>query len=64
MDLAGLEKVGENTGDRFREGCFINKFFFILVRIIVKFSEGVRYNIFFFVLLFIMRLIVSIGKIE
>lgn len=44
VDLAGSEKAGENTGDRFREGCSINKSLFTLARIIAKLSEGVRYN--------------------
>lgn len=64
MDLAGSEKAGENTGDRFREGCSINKSLFTLARIIAKLSEGVRYNIFSLVLSLIMRFTVSIGKIE
>nr|XP_034313961.1 kinesin-like protein KIN-7I isoform X3 [Crassostrea gigas] len=41
VDLAGSEKAGENTGDRFREGCSINKSLFTLARIIAKLSEGV-----------------------
>lgn len=45
VDLAGSEKAGENTGDRFREGCSINKSLFTLARIIAKLSEGVRYSI-------------------
>lgn len=56
VDLAGSEKAGENTGDRFREGCSINKSLFTLARIIAKLSEGVRYSIVSRVLSLIMRL--------
>ena len=44
MDLAGSEKASENTGGRFREGCYINKSLLMLSNVISKLSEGVRYK--------------------
>nr|KAG5702779.1 hypothetical protein BaRGS_003653 [Batillaria attramentaria] len=41
VDLAGSEKAGENSGDRFKEGCAINKSLFCLSQVISKLSEGV-----------------------
>ncbi|XP_070180710.1 centromere-associated protein E-like [Littorina saxatilis] len=41
VDLAGSEKAGENSGDRFREGCSINKSLFCLSNVISKLSDGV-----------------------
>ncbi|XP_076452452.1 uncharacterized protein LOC143288036 [Babylonia areolata] len=41
VDLAGSEKAGENSGDRFREGCSINMSLFCLSNVISKLSEGV-----------------------
>ncbi|KAL4236814.1 hypothetical protein ACF0H5_005201 [Mactra antiquata] len=38
VDLAGSEKAGENSGDRFREGCSINKSLFTLGMVIRKLS--------------------------
>ena len=40
VDLAGSEKAGENTGDRLREGCSINKSLFTLGNVISKLSDG------------------------
>ncbi|KAL8593228.1 hypothetical protein ACOMHN_009883 [Nucella lapillus] len=40
VDLAGSEKAGENSGDRFREGCSINMSLFCLSNVISKLSEG------------------------
>ncbi|XP_059170672.1 uncharacterized protein LOC131952148 [Physella acuta] len=39
VDLAGSEKAGENSGDRFREGCGINKSLSTLALVIRKLSE-------------------------
>ncbi|XP_069126286.1 centromere-associated protein E-like isoform X2 [Argopecten irradians] len=41
VDLAGSEKAGENSGDRLREGCSINKSLLILGQVISKLSDGV-----------------------
>ena len=43
VDLAGSEKAAENSGDRFREGCSINKSLFSLSNVISKLSDGIRY---------------------
>lgn len=42
VDLAGSEKAGENSGDRFKEGCAINKSLFCLSQVISKLSDGER----------------------
>ncbi|GAB1607646.1 hypothetical protein Ahia01_001048500 [Argonauta hians] len=41
IDLAGSEKCSENSGDRFREGCAINKSLLVLGQVISKLSDGV-----------------------
>ena len=38
VDLAGSEKAAENTGNRFKEGCAINKSLFTLGNVIRKLS--------------------------
>lgn len=38
VDLAGSEKAHDNSGDRFREGCAINKSLFTLGSVIRKLS--------------------------
>ncbi|XP_052775153.1 centromere-associated protein E-like [Mya arenaria] len=38
VDLAGSEKAGDNSGDRFREGCAINRSLFTLGNVIRKLS--------------------------
>ena len=38
VDLAGSEKAAENSGDRFKEGCAINKSLFTLANVIRKLS--------------------------
>ncbi|XP_052229032.1 centromere-associated protein E-like isoform X2 [Dreissena polymorpha] len=38
VDLAGSEKAGDNSGERFREGCAINKSLFTLGNVIRKLS--------------------------
>ncbi|GFS03217.1 kinesin-like protein [Elysia marginata] len=40
VDLAGSEKAGENSGNRFREGCSINLSLLTLSQVIRKLSEG------------------------
>ncbi|ESO86385.1 hypothetical protein LOTGIDRAFT_129211, partial [Lottia gigantea] len=40
VDLAGSEKAGENSGDRLKEGCAINKSLLSLSQVIFKLSEG------------------------
>jgi len=42
VDLAGSEKAGDNSGDRFREGCAINKSLFTLGMVIRKLSGDSR----------------------
>ncbi|XP_064604029.1 centromere-associated protein E-like [Liolophura sinensis] len=40
VDLAGSEKAGENSGERLKEGCAINRSLFCLSNVISKLSEG------------------------
>ncbi|XP_036366610.1 LOW QUALITY PROTEIN: kinesin-like protein KIN-7I [Octopus sinensis] len=44
IDLAGSEKCSENTGDRFREGCAINKSLSVLGQVISKLSDGISHQ--------------------
>ena len=44
VDLAGSEKAGENSGDRFKEGCAINKSLFALGNVIRKLSGDEKYE--------------------
>ena len=46
VDLAGSEKASENSGDRFREGCAINKSLLVLSNVIRILSEGQRFGTF------------------
>ncbi|CAE1307878.1 CENPE [Acanthosepion pharaonis] len=41
VDLAGSEKASENSGERFREGCAINKSLMTLGQVISKLSDGI-----------------------
>jgi hypothetical protein len=41
VDLAGSEKAHENSGERYKEGCAINKSLFMLGTVISKLSDGV-----------------------
>ncbi|XP_071101141.1 uncharacterized protein [Haliotis cracherodii] len=40
VDLAGSEKAADNSGERFREGCAINRSLLTLSQVISKLSEG------------------------
>ncbi|XP_046556912.1 LOW QUALITY PROTEIN: kinesin-like protein KIN-7O [Haliotis rubra] len=40
VDLAGSEKAADNSGERFKEGCAINRSLFTLSQVISKLSEG------------------------
>lgn len=44
VDLAGSEKAHENSGDRYKEGCAINKSLFMLGTVISKLSDGVGHQ--------------------
>eukprot|EP00106_Octopus_bimaculoides_P009431 XP_014776873.1 PREDICTED: centromere-associated protein E-like [Octopus bimaculoides] len=44
IDLAGSEKCSENSGDRFREGCAINKSLSVLGQVISKLSDGISHQ--------------------